>query len=315
MLVEIGGNLSAGTLFYVAVSELLARKNVASSDVADVLGLERSTVFLMYQMDGIHSSAFVNILNNSQAVTVDIDWKRVEDVVSKVVGLDEARIHKAQEHSEVTGINLAKKSNLKKLFERELYRSFSQYLMQALFSYNQISAVGAAKSSIPSEVMASLCQLRGNQFALVGHLLSLNSSVNLAVDERKLATALSSYRASSSANDAVIALIKAGANYHFVNTYNGMRQVDKEYFKSWRSVLVGGQSKKEKISVKLSHDIWSFYADQLKHEVSIYDIYMNMHRKFHLRIDSLYNEIQRIIKSEEEVDDDDFSDLKNCINS
>ena len=154
-----------------------------------------------------------------------------------------------------------------------------------------------------------------HNFALVGHLLSLNSSVNLAVDERKLATALSSYRASSSANDAVIALIKAGANYHFVNTYNGMRQVDKEYFKSWRSVLVGGQSKKEKISVKLSHDIWSFYADQLKHEVSIYDIYMNMHRKFHLRIDSLYNEIQRIIKSEEEVDDDDFSDLKNCINS
>ena len=67
--------------------------------------------------------------------------------------------------------------------------------------------------------------------------------------------------------------------------------------------------------MKLSCDLWAFYNDQLKHGLGMFDIYMSMHRKFHLRIDTMYNEIQRLVKGEEEEDEDDFSDLQNCINS
>ncbi len=313
MLIEIDGKLSSGMLFYVAVSELLARKNVAPSDVATALSLERSTIFLMYQMDGVHSASFVNILNHSQAVTTTVDWAKVADVIEGVLKLDEAKIHKVKAHSDKTYVHLTAKLDLKKLFERELALAFSRHLMTAVFSYNQTSSTHS-KASVPANVMQLLCQLRGNQFTLVSHLLTMHSAISISFDSVKLTTALSSYHASSSANDAVIALIKSGANYHFVNTYNGMRQVDREYFNNWRTVLLAGKTQKEKIAVKISHEIWHFYNEQVSLGLPMFDVYMSMHRHFGLRIDTLYNEVQRLIKTEAEQDDDDFMDLKNCIN-
>ena len=316
MLGDIGGNrFAAGTMFYETVSELLSRKGISISDVADMLGLERSTIYLIYGLEFVQASAFVNILNNSQAVTLSVNWDKAKEVISQVLNLREEKIHNVREHSLRVDKALCEKRIVEKQFYRRIYADFAKHLLEAMLAFNNEYGRINTKVGVPASVLSLLCKLRGHQFSLLSHALTLNHVLKVEFDQRKMNTVLASFKASSQANDAVFALIKAGANYHFVNTYNGMRQVDKEYFKAWRSVLIPESVDKEKITVKLSCDLWAFYNDQLKHGLGMFDIYMSMHRKFHLRIDTMYNEIQRLVKGEEEEDEDDFSDLQNCINS
>lgn len=309
----INDNISGGSVFYLAMAELLAKRNVVLSDIVDTLNVDRAIVFEINSMRGVDAGTFVNILNNSQAVQLDVNWNRVESVIDSIADFEVSQVYDVDNHSVKFYDAAQQKKDVNRLFKRSVYLAFSRMLMDNLFRFNEYEQSNSG-IVVPNGVLRSLTRLNSCQFSLLAHVLHIKDTIKLSINESSFRTAMMAYRASSSANSLVRDLIEAGANFHFVNTYNGVKVVEKDFFNNWRSVL-SPTRKNQKVSSRLSHDIWAFYTKSINDGAPIVDVYLSMHRKFQLRIDTLYNEIQRITKAAELVDDDDFSDLQSVMNS
>jgi hypothetical protein len=292
---------SGPNILVYGVSELFLDA-VPASEIAARYGISKKLVEIIVSMSPQDVPLFAQIADARGAVKLTVNFELAADVAEEVAKwradqhrrLNERfeRWYKAQSYSSaaVTAFK---------------YKQFIDHLISVLAELH--SERSPKTIELPPRLVAAIHDLSNGVWPLYKKALMLAQVIELHCDEKALDLSIAAFNARVAQQKIVTDLIRAGADWPFIQKYNGIVSVDSKHYRAVRQRL-GVADNKEKISVAKGSDVMSDFNRLMSTGMETIDVYFNLRRKHGFRIETLYRYIQEVL-AEQDCSDDDEDDL------
>lgn len=294
---------SASSILAYGVSELHL-SNVSVSSIAKRYGISERCVQLILGMAPQDLPLFCEIVEARKAATLKVNFDAAADLAENMVNW---RPDQQVELNRRYELWFRQRSFSEVNVLTYMYKFFIDYLITALSDVH--SSRRRTSLEIPSRLLAAIHDLSNSVWPLFQKGLMMGNCIRLVVDSECLELTIAAYQAKSYQQRIVVDLIRAGADWHFINKYNGLVTVDMKRYRELRAML-GVSGNKEAVTVRKGIDIMSDFRRLMEvNNMATIDVYFNLRRIHKLRIETLYSYIEEVLSevdSDEEDEDFDF---------
>lgn len=282
-------------------------------DVIKVLGISRQAALSIRDMSTYDMPDLCSRIEGRKAAQLVIDYQKTTQIAKILSSINETQTIILRESTESYMRSL---SSGESAYKQVVVSRFLDYISGMMLSVEHAPGQRGL-DGIPPELFSAFQDLRTGVLPLFSRLLIKQGVLSVKVDKVAVDTVIAGCKAHVRGRKLLHDLIKAGAHLTFIERYNQERYIDVQYYRQWREFHSIGR-KREKISPSLGVDIYSLFNRLMSANMAVIDVYFELHRKFKMRIETLYTYIQKCIEEEslEEDDDDDclYDELIDLIN-
>lgn len=280
------------------------RSGFVISDLESKFDLKRDHLFFIQNLE---SSSFVSLsklIDGKEAITVYIDERKLEDVLEATISASNTQFNEVMK-------------TIKKHFG---YEYEDEYLLVNSFvelAYQQVDHLYnpsvSLKLNLPPHIINLFYRITGIRKSVLPFVLLGKEIVKFDVDLTSLTFAFRAFKAQHEGVEAVISLIKLGADYEYVKRFNGRMDVSQSYFKAARKVFDIKIESLEKLSVLKKNEIYTQFQELLDDGLQYQDAVFKTHKLQNVTIECVTKVITRFKDEELEDLDDELEDLGNYI--
>ncbi len=294
---------SGPNILVYGVSELFLDA-VPASEIAARYGISKKLVEIIVSMSPQDVPLFAEIVDARRAVTLTVDFDLATQVAEQVGSWrpdQQRRLNEKFEH----------------WYKSQTYSSasvvafkYKQFIDHLIFVLAELYSERKQENivELPARLLSAIHDLSNGVWPLYKKALMLANVIDLKCDSKSLDLSVAAFNARVSQQKVVTDLIRAGADWPFIQKYNGVVSVDSKHYRQVRRRL-GVSDNKEKISVAKGADVMSDFNRFMATGMETIDVYFNLRRKHNLRIETLHKYIQEMLcslEAESDDDDDDF---------
>lgn len=299
-------DISASVMLLTAISDFaVSKKDIHFT--AKYLEISEKATSFVYQMSGEFTCMLADYMNNRTVATIDVDYSRALEVADEVRTFDLAALSNAAASFEsmLTDTPFAERH-----YKYQMTTQLGLHIGQALSQVSDLSCGKPLDKVIPKSLIKALSNMSLLQKNIFYKGCYLNKVAKLKIDSEAFDHCINGFRPRAESLKFCLDLVKCGANYAFVNSYNNCVDVDYKKVMEWRDIY-GVSNDKQVMTHRHISDLWTMYHELLKQDFprsnKMCDIYFHMFHKFKgkYRLDTLYNQLQDSLEEERTIDSDE----------
>lgn len=288
-----GGNILAASELLDSILTRFQRGAVIS-ELESEFGLKRDHLFYLRNINSKAIQSLALMVNARAAVTLNVDVEKLNLLLSSCVNANNADVNALLRNVD---------ANFNGLHAIE-YTIANQYI-DLIYSELDLllDASKQVKFNAPPKTLYLLSGLTGLKKSIVPFVMINKGVFTFDIDLTAFTFALRAFDAKYSQVNEVISLIKMGADFDFVKTYNGYCDVSIQYFKNLRKIFDIQTFSTEKLAVKKKLDIYESFNGSLKSEGTYKKAVIQAHIACNVPIEIVVKVIKKF-ETEIELDDE-----------
>jgi hypothetical protein len=272
----------------------------STSFIQKYINISENALNVMRKTSSKDITDLVNLIIARKSIRLKVDTQSLLSVIHSFNHLLPSEI------SYFMGLHKAISSDVS--YFKPVYHQYINFINDVVAKCLRMDNKNVNSFGVTNSVICEMMDLKAVYIPALELALLNKNVIQVDVDELSLNTCLAAYIANVESKDLVLKLIKCGANHSFIKQYNGRIDVSSYFVKKWREIY-NVNNQEECISVKNGVDIWNDFNLFMSQRLSTIDVYLQLNRKYKLRIDTIYLFVASSIKSELLLSDDDDDDV------
>ncbi|OKY27136.1 hypothetical protein [Thalassotalea sp. PP2-459] len=283
----------ASFVFVQGLSELAL--DLGIDHTIQFLGISRKAGLFINNLPFTEIEAFCREVDNRDSVCIDINYDEVIQLAELTANFTFGQYEKLKQ-STAGWINSMPIGEFN--FRKSLVDKFFVYITNEMY-VAEINPEQVSTAQIPSKLFIILQDLPSTRISLFLRLLIQRNTIRLVTNREEINRIIANFRPRVEGRKRILSLVKAGASLSFIEKYAQEKYVDRKYFYQCRRCYQNTWQPEEINSTI----IFSAFEQLMQEKRDILDVYMTLHKKLGLRIETLWDSIQETLLHKYEHDD------------